>query len=149
MKLATKGKDWKIFSESNIQDKEQSEKVHLVKLDFEQPTEEKVEQVIKNFPSTNRFIISDNIKFYNDLLKSRKKYYIENKPNTDLITFMKRNNKVILNVNILKDFEYEFILKNPKDILRNLECLMMTNEQYQEKWNDLVENWTGNILLLD
>jgi hypothetical protein len=101
-------------------------------LDFIEPSEDKINEVIENFPSTNRFIISNNIKYYNDALRGRKKYYVMNTSYMDLVTFFKRNNKVILNVHNLKDFEYDFILKNPNDILRNLECIMMKKTEYNQ-----------------
>ena len=148
MKISEFNVHWKIINEKNIQEKEK-DKVHLIKLDFIEPSEDKINEVIENFPSTNRFIISNNIKYYNDALRGRKKYYVMNTSYMDLVTFFKRNNKVILNVHNLKDFEYDFILKNPNDILRNLECIMMKKTEYNQNWEPTLEDWPGNILLTE
>jgi hypothetical protein len=54
-------------------------KIHLIKLSFKTPTFEKIDWVVKNYSHTNRYIISDNIRIYNDYFKrTNKKYYVEN-----------------------------------------------------------------------
>ncbi len=148
MKISKYGEHWLTISETNI-DKRETDKIHLIKLNFVIPTEEKIDQVLKNFSSTNRFIIESGkyVKFYNDILKGKRKYYIENTSNVDLITFMKRNNKVILNISNLMGFEYEFIIKNPDDILRNVECIMMKQDEYENHWKELLIDWNGNVLI--
>lgn len=148
MKLSELNKHWKIINEKNLEEKE-IEKIHLIKFDFKEPTEEKVNTILKNFPSTNRYIISNNIKQYNEMLRGKKKYYVMNTSYMDLISFAKKNNKIILNVHNLKDFEYDFILKNPIDILRNIECIIMNRKEYKNVWESILEDWNGNILLID
>jgi hypothetical protein len=112
-----------IVDEVNLQQLKEGEKIHLIKLAFEEPTTDKVEQVLDRFPSTNRFIISDNIKFYNDVLRSRKKYYVENGNGIGLISFFKKNNKVLLNLQNLTSEERSFVKNNIRDVLRNLEAI--------------------------
>lgn len=147
MKISRYGEHWLMIDETNI-DKKETDKIHLIKLNFVTPSIEKIEQVLRNFPSTNRFIVEAgfNIKLYNDALKGKRKYYIENTPKVDLITFMKRNNKVILNIDNLKEFEYEFITRNPDDVLRNVECVMMCVDEYAN-WKNLLAEWSGNVLI--
>ena len=148
MKISEYGKHWLLIDETNI-DKKEMEKIHLIKLNFVMPSEAKINQVMNSFPNTNRFIIDagENVKLYNDALKGKKKYYVENTPKVDLVTFMKRNNKVILNIDNVKDFEYEFIMNNPNDVLRNLECVMMNKNEYQDNWEEILSEWPGNVLI--
>jgi hypothetical protein len=88
---------------------------------------------LEKFPLTNRYIISDNIKFYNDILKARKKYYVENMIGDNLISFFKKNNKVLLNIENLFDYQLELIEKEYFDILRNVEVLSMKESTFLEK----------------
>lgn len=125
------------------------EKIHLIKLQFESPTEEKLDWVIKSYPLTNRFIIIDNIKFYNWYFKTKeKKYYVENRFNSGIISFFKKNNKVLLNFSKLRDDVKRFSLKNYifSDILRNLEIIQLDEESFNEKAN-LLSKWNGNVIV--
>mgnify|MGYP006896985360 CR=1 FL=1 len=151
MKLTQPGKDViKITDEdfNNNETMNTNDKVHLIKLSFQNPTTEKVHWVLKNYSSTNRFIVSDNIKFYNDVLKTTsKKYYVENVPNTGFITFFRKNNKVLLNfLNLLekeKIFMLEFLLF---DILRNVEIILLTEQDIQNHYEEL-KKWNGNVIV--
>lgn len=153
MKLTRPGKDVIKITEEDYFDNQvlnTDNKVHLIKFNFKRPTKEKVEWVLKSYPFTNRFIIEDNIKFYNDILKTtNKKYYIENIPNVDLISFIRKNNKILLNFLNLLDEEKEFMLNYLLfDILKNVEIIMLDEEnirKYQEKF----KKWSGNIIIQD
>jgi hypothetical protein len=94
-------------------------------LNFDKPTFDKVNRVLEKFNYTNRFIIEDNIKFYNDILKNNKKYYVENNSEQGLISFFKKNNKVLLNFNTLTSEERIFVKNNIEDVLKNVEVLRM------------------------
>ena len=85
-------------------------KVHLIKLSFVNPTFEKLEWVVNNYRTTNRYIISDNIRIYNAFFKrTNKKYYVENDKLNGLITFFRKNNKILFNVTNLPSWEYKYI----------------------------------------
>lgn len=150
MKLSVYGKHWLVIDENNIDQLHEDEKMHLIKLNFDNPTKEKVEEVFDKFPSTKRYFIDDDelVRFYNDLLKNRKKFYVQNTGRTGLITFMKKNNKVLLNLQRLKQNELEYLKSNPKDILKNLECIFIgSREVLGQDWANELNEWYGNILI--
>ncbi len=127
-----------------------NDKVHLIKFEFEEPTKEKVDWVLRSYPSTNRFIIEDDIRFYNDLLKvTAKKYYIENKENVGIITYFRKNNKVMLNfLNLLKE-EREFFLEYLLfDILKNVEIIVLDETNIRNYYQTL-KKWSGNVIVYD
>jgi len=140
-------KDWIIIDESNYNIQEKG-KVHLIKLDFNNPTEEKVKNVIRNFPNTNRYIISDNIKFYNNLLRNKKKYYVENEVGANLISFLRKNNKILLNMRNLSKVDKEFILYNISDMLNNIEVIFVGKKSWIDSdIQSKLEKWNGNVLI--
>lgn len=151
MKISVYGRDWLIIDESNIEESwEGNEKTHLIKFALETPTSEKVDEVLDRFPSTNRFIIDSNIKFYNDLLKNRKKYYVENKPRVGLISFFKKNNKVLLNIENLTSEELGFVESQLSDILKNLEAIYIdSRDKLKDDWLDQLRFWPGNLLVYE
>lgn len=104
---------------------------------FRSPTEEHIEKVLRKFPNTNRFIIEDNVRFYNSVLRNRKKYYIENTPGTGLISFFKKNNKVLLNMSRLSTLDKEFVLANIQDVLRNCEVIRVDKETLNDLEQEL------------
>lgn len=146
MRLSMYGKDWLIVDENNLDQLKQENKVHLIKLNFDEPTTSKVNETLDKFNYTNRFFIEDNIKFYNDILKNNKKYYVENKPEQGLISFFKKNNKVLLNLNNLSNEERIFVKDNIEDILRNVEVLRMDRADLKSLEEEL-RNWNGNVLI--
>ena len=96
MKLTTLGSDFVTVTEQNLEELSESmdRKIHLIKFNFIEPTREKILFVINTFTKTNRYVISNNIKVYNDVLKTTgKKYYVENERNTNLISYLRKNNK--------------------------------------------------------
>jgi len=124
-------------------------KVHLVKVQISNPTEELLDNILAKYQYTNRFIINNNIKFYNWFFrKNEKKYYVSNNYNTNLISFFKKNNKVLLNFNKLDRFTAKFALKNDvfKDILNNLEIIELDEYEFNMK-KKILDNWSGNVIV--
>lgn len=151
MKITKMGSDYVCINELNMSDIELQNipRIHLIKLAFKNPTLEKVEFVMKTFKSTNRFVIEDNIKFYNDILRStNKKYYISNTENDKLITFFKRNNKVLLDTTKLGPLEKSFVFSvSLEDVLQNTEVIIIKQKYYKENPGPY-NNWTGNLILI-
>lgn len=148
MKLTIYGRDWLIVDENNIdQINEGSKKIHLIKLNFDYPTLDKVNKVLNKFSQTNRYIIDNNIKFYNDILKKFKKYYVMNKPGIGLLTHFKKNNKVLLNYHNLNAIEQNFVRDNLNDVLKNLEVIYLKRSLLEENWTEKLKYWNGNILV--
>jgi len=151
MKLTQIGSDYIKISESNLYDQTLLEipRVHLIKLGFFDPTESKVKQVIRNFPKTNRFVIEDNIRIYNYILRSTsKKYYVSNPEGSDVISFFRKNNKVLVNFHALDEFEKAFLLSDKvfQDVLKNTEVIHVDKNIFDEKM-EVLENWRGNVIV--
>lgn len=124
-------------------------RIHIIKLDFEDPDETKIDELQKKFFLTNRFVIKDNIKFYNWYFKPKnKKYYVENNGNSGIFSFFKKNNKILLNFNKLRHDVKTFLTKDFvfKDILRNLEIIEIDDKLYFEKYN-ILDKWNGNVVV--
>lgn len=148
MKIAYIGTDYIILNEDNINEFVDKEKIHLIKLDFKEPTDNLILKVLELYPNTNRFVISNNIKIYNDVLKqTTKKYYIENTENSKLITFFRKNNKVLFNFNNVNTKVKEFLLDNFLfDILKNVEVIIIDIDSFNNK-ESILKNWNGNVVL--
>lgn len=127
------------------------DKIHIIKIMFNNPTEEKIRTLLDNFKNTQRFVICDNIKLYNTLLKySSKKYYIENNKGQNLITFLRKNNKVLLNFNNLNhvDKQYSLFEGVLRNILKNVEIVQMNKHDYDDSKESFLY-WTGNLIISD
>ena len=155
MSLITKpGRDIIVVNEKSITSGEEyNYKVHLVRLSFDSPTDEKMEWVTETFPKTNRYVVDvKNIRYYNYYLKrTNLKYYIINTKDTwrGLVTFFKRNNKVLLDLTQLSVFEKQFVLGvSLRDVISNTEVLLMDTEDYTEHL-DIFNQWKGDIILKD
>jgi hypothetical protein len=151
MKLTRIGSDYIRIDEENINDEllKSIPRVHLILLAFEDPTEAKVKQVIRNFPRTNRFVIEDNIRIYNLILRNtNKKYYVSNSEGSNIISFFRKNNKVLVNFNKLDEFEKAFLLLENvfQDVLKNTEVVQISKEVFDEKF-EVLENWRGNVII--
>ena len=149
MKITYPERDYVTINEHNIDNYRGQCKKHLIKFAFYEPTKEKIVQVLNTYPDTNRFIVPNNIKIYNDVLRNtNKKYYVENRQGEGLITFFKRNNKCILNFNNLslkeKRFALDYMLV---DILYNLEAILISKEDLWD-YENIIKLWEGNALLL-
>ena len=151
MKITVPGKDVIKITDSDFENDEtfvSKNKIHLIKFKFENITSEKIKWVLNKYPKTNRFIINDNIKIYNNILKNtNKKYYIENTENSSLISFFKKNNKVLLNFFNLDNKTFDFIVNNCfDDILYNTEVIYISNDIYEKK-KPVLNSWKGNIII--
>ncbi len=151
MRLTQIGRDYVVVNEENLKDKELIDipRIHLIKLSFDTPNKEKIEGVLQLFPRTNRFVIDRDIKTYNDVLKySTKKFYVENRVGASLISFFRKNNKVLVNFNRLRDIERDFLLSEfvLPDMLRNVEVIQITRSDFDKSYKYL-EIWDGNIIL--
>ena len=134
------------FEENNIIERE---KIHLIKLEFEDPFFEQLDWVVNTYSSTNRYIIKDNINTYNNYFKfNKKKYYVENGFNDGIFSFFKKNNKVLLNFNNLRSHVKDFLLQKDvfKDILRNLEIIEIDQDIYENK-KIILSKWNGNVII--
>lgn len=157
MIITVPGKDMISVNDGDISDEDLEnwnvnvfdKKVHLIKIQVTEPTEQKMDFILDKYPYTNRFIINDNIRFYNWFFRSyEKKYYVENGYNVKLISFFKKNNKVLLNFNKLDYDTKKFAMKAGtfKDILRNLEILQLSEEDFAKR-KSLLLNWNGNVIV--
>lgn len=153
MKITVLNEDFVTITEQNLNDLTENpeKKIHLIKLNFTEPTKEKILSVINTFTKTNRYVICNNIKIYNDILKTTgKKYYIENEKNTNLISYLRKNNKILINFNNLRQNELDLLLDENilLDMLRNVEVIMIQSSIY-EKYNTIFNSWDGNIILTE
>ena len=150
MRVTSIGSDYIRIDEDNIKDKKllQIPRVHLIKLDFFKPTELKVKKVIQLYEKTNRFVVQEHIKTYNYILKNtNKKYYVENPVGAEIITFFKKNNKVLVNFNNFTQTERKFLLANCfEDILKNTEVVLIDQETFEKNQVEL-DNWSGNVII--
>ena len=149
MLITKPGYDIITVTENDYNNIVSKEKVHLVRIDYDNPTDEKIDWVLNSYKLTNRFVIKDNIRFYNDYFKkNNKKYYVENGYNAGIFSFFKKNNKILLNVNILRNDIKNFILKNYifRDILKNLEIIQINDEIFNDK-SKILSEWNGNVII--
>lgn len=154
MKITVLGTDYVIVNEENIKDKDliNRDKIHLIKLDFSKPTKESIEMAVELFPNTNRYVIASNgiVKLYNDTFKLLgKKFYVENSKFSKLVSFLRKNNKILLNVCNLTPQEKQFVL-HPSvlpDLLWNCEVMQINKVDY-EKVSDIFTQWNGNLIFV-
>jgi hypothetical protein len=150
MRITRIGSDYISIDEDNINDEKLLEipRVHIIYLCFFNPTKEKIEKAISLFPKTNRYVVSDNIRIYNYTFKyTSKKYYVMNGSGDGIITFFRKNNKVLMNLLNLSVFERQFVLEIIfEDILKNIEVVMMDRETFDEK-KSLLDTWNGNVII--
>lgn len=152
MRVTKIGTDYVIINEENLEDPEllKIPKIHLIKMNFENENiDEGVNETLSRFPQTKRFVIEDNIRDYNRLLKrTPKKFYVENKEGDKLISFFRRNNKVLLNVERITKFELEFVMENIDDILFNTEVLYFGDMNIEFNYlKSHLDTWKGNAIL--
>ena len=137
MKITNVGVDYINIDEDILRDIDPTNfgKIHLIKMSFKEPTVDKMDSVLMLFPKTNRFIVDTYIKDYNNYFKrTTKKYYIENIKGSSIISFFRKNNKVLLNFNRLTKPENTFILENCfDDVLRNLEVICINQNTFRVK----------------
>jgi len=148
MRLTKLGTDYICVSEDNVTEFISLPRVHLIKMKFFNPTVEKINKVLDAYPKTRRFVIEDNIRVYNQVLKrTNKKFYVENTKGTGFISFFRKNNKVLLNILKLSPFEKQFALSVClEDILRNIEVIQLEMEDFEE-YKEIFEKWSGNVII--
>lgn len=152
MRITKIGSDYIVVNEGNYGSEEFQKigRVHLIKFDFTMPTFDLVKQVLYLFPKTNRFVIEDNIREYNSILRNtEKKYYVMNKKEADIISFFRKNNKILLNLMNLSKEERDFFLMDGifEDVLRNIEVIAMSKKVYDEKI-EILDKWKGNCIIV-
>jgi hypothetical protein len=155
MRLTIAGKDVIRIDESNLESykkevRNNSKKFHVIKLDFEDPTADKIEDVVNSFVNTNRFVIANNIKFYNGELKNvGKKYYIQNSSGENFISFVRKNNKILVDLTRMTQAEKTFFIENYfEDILRNTEIICIDDNDLGTV-SDALKSWQGNVIIRD
>jgi F0F1-type ATP synthase delta subunit len=115
------------------------------------PTYDLINQVLYLFPKTNRFVIEDNIREYNSILRrTEKKYYVMNKRDIEIISFFRKNNKILLNFMNLSIEEKTFFLMEGifEDVLKNTEVIALSKKIYDEKI-EVLDKWKGNVIIVD
>ncbi len=150
MRVTKLDSDYVKIDEDNINDFLHIERVHIIELLFFKPTERKIKKVLELYPKTNRYVISSEIRTYNYILKNTsKKYYVKNIPGSPIISFFKKNNKVLVDFLSLDIYERQFLLLENvfADVLRNTEVIQIDQEIFEEKKNYL-ESWTGNVIII-
>lgn len=153
IKITKPGSDIIVITDQDYNKSIKTEdKIHLIRLKFEQPTIEKMNWVIDTFYKTHRYIIdSEHIRFYNGFFKrTNKKYYVINDESTDgLISFFKKNNKVLLDITALKEFDKLYVLNVAfPDILKNTEVIIISKKDYTEHLEEL-NMYNGNCVIAD
>jgi len=150
MKITVPGLDHIIVNEENLNDEKMLSipRVHLIEMAFTDPTKEKIDTVLALYPKTNRFIISDNIRIYNTILKeTSKKYYVKNTTGSGFISFFRKNNKVLLDTTVFSNIEKTLILDTLlPDILRNVEVIKVSKEDF-DKYKTILDPWDGNVIV--
>lgn len=152
MRITAIGSDYIRVNEENYSSKAYLKipRVHLIKFDFAMPTYELVNQVLRLYPKTNRFVIEDNIREYNSILRrTEKKYYVMNKNDSDIISFFRKNNKILLNLMNMSKEERDFFLMEGifEDMLRNTEVIAINKKIYDEKI-EVLDKWKGNVIII-
>jgi hypothetical protein len=148
MRLTRLGSDYVCISEDNVERFTNIPRIHLIKMKFFNPTEDKIKKVLNLYPKTRRFVIEDNIRIYNQALKrTNKKFYVENADGVGFISFFRKNNKVLLNITKLSTFERQFALNIClEDILRNIEVIQLEDGDFEE-YKEVFEKWSGNVII--
>jgi len=153
MRITSVNTDYIKINETNYNSEvfQKIPRVHLIKLDFLNPTLTLINNVMNLFPKTNRFVVDNNIKEYNSILRrTEKKYYVMNKENSDIISFLRKNNKILLNFMNMKKEERDFFMMDGifDDILKNTEVIALNKKIYDEKI-EILDKWKGNAIILN
>jgi hypothetical protein len=152
MKLTIQGTHYITVTEESLVNSIPTQKIHLIKIALKSPEPKAIEAILQLFPNTNRYVVSSsaNIRLYNEVFKtSAKKYYVENDTNIRLVSFLRKNNKILLNINNLSPHNKQFINNEPvlEDTLRNVEVVLCSNDFY-ELWKSLFTTWSGNLIIV-
>ena len=149
-RLTIVGTDYIVLDEDNVEKEREAHegKVHLIELRFREPEERLVKRVVDLFPETRRYVISDYIRFYNLFFKGLrdKKYYVQNTVGENLFIFLKRNNKVLLNFNVMRQVERELVLEDLRTILDYVEVVKVDQEIFEDQ-KKVFRPWKGNVIV--
>ena len=152
--ITVPGKDIVVVDETSmINNTVYDYKVHLVRLKFVSPDDDKMSWVMDAFKKTNRYVVDTlHIRYYNYYLKKTNlKYYIINtkKDWRGLVTFFKKNNKVLLDFTQLTDFEKMFVLNVSLEyVLSNAEVILIDKADYTLQL-EMFNQWKGDIIIND
>ena len=149
MRITYIGTDYVNINEDNLYDYVEIPKIHLIKFDFNKPSEEKIKKVLSLYPKTNRFVVEKDVRLYNYVLKyTNKKYYVSNMVNNDIISFFRKNNKVLINFHNFNEFEKQFFLMDNVfiDMLKNTEVIHIDKNIFDEKMH-VLDKWRGNCII--
>ncbi len=155
MKFTIPGKDIISINDEDLEYLTPPEsKVHLIKLNLKNPTLNGVDLITGLFHKTNRYVVDmENVRFYNGYFKNTNiKYYVINTEGyyTGIISFFKRNNKVLFDTTILDEDTKDYI-NTPDvlmDILSNVEVIII-EPFYFDLNKEIFERWNGNVILHD
>jgi hypothetical protein len=148
------GRDIIVVNEQSFEDNVSYDyKVHLIRLMFDNPTDEKMLWVTNTFKKTNRYVIdTQHIRYYNYYLKrTNLKYYIINTKSdwTGIVSFFKKNNKVLFDITKLSEFDRMFVMNVALiDILSNTEVILIGKNDYSLML-DIFNQWKGDIIIND
>ena len=72
-----------------------------------------------------------------------------NKKGSDIISFFRKNNKILLNFLNLSNEEQNFFLMEGifEDVLRNTEVIAVSKRMYDEKM-EVLDKWKGNVIIV-
>jgi hypothetical protein len=72
-----------------------------------------------------------------------------NKKGSDIISFFRKNNKILLNLLNLSKEERDFFLMEGifEDVLKNIEVIAMNKKIYDEKL-EVLDKWKGNCIIV-
>ena len=73
-----------------------------------------------------------------------------NKKKAEIISFFRKNNKILLNFMNLTKEERDFFLMEGvfEDVLKNTEVIAVTKKIYDEKI-EVLDKWKGNVIIVD
>jgi hypothetical protein len=153
MRITKIGKDYITINEESLRNEDllKINRIHIIKLDFKNPTYDLIKIVLNLFNRTNRFVIENNIKKYNYILKkTEKKYYVMNREGSDIISFLRKNNKILLNFMNMSKEERNFFLMDGifEDSLKNTEVIAINKKIYDEKI-EVLDKYSGNVILIN
>jgi hypothetical protein len=71
-----------------------------------------------------------------------------NKVGVDIISFFRKNNKILLNFNNLSKEEEEFFLMDGifEDVLKNTEVIAINKDMHDIKM-EVLDKWKGNVII--
>jgi len=159
MRVAEEGVNYLVIRELDnlpIKPAEGEAKFHLLRLDLNDPTPDKLDQIFGLYPDTKRFIVSDYIRFYNNHFKNRrdKKFYVQNRRDDNVFVFFKKNNKIAVNLDNLRDTELKLLVQDFIVVLQYIEVLVATKRTWKKLYaikgkhliEEILHSWKGNVI---